>query len=52
MEGKIEEGKRKEIFRKLLGIFLDYLVAEGWAEDKAEALNMTTDYVGQEMMGE
>ena len=48
----MEKNKRKEIFGKLLGIFIDYLVSQGWAEDEAEALNMLTDYVGKEMMGQ
>ena len=46
----MEKNERKEIFGKLLGIFIDYLIVRGLAEDKAEALNMTADYIGKEMM--
>ncbi len=52
-EERMEKNKRKEIFEEIMDIFLDYLIKEkGLAEDDAEILNMTTDYVGKKMMGE
>ena len=47
---EIEKDKKAETFGKIVGLFIDYLIGEGWAEDEAEALNMIADYVGKEMI--
>jgi hypothetical protein len=48
----MEKNKRKEIFGKVMDLFIDHIIKQGLVENEAEAYNMLTEYVGQKTMEE